>query len=320
MKQTQGIHHITVVSSDAQKIAHFYGQVLGMRLVKKTVNFDDETAYHLYYGDGIGRPGSGLTFFPYGDLSRHEMGRGMIQRIDLAIPEGSLTRWRSRLESKGISTEATFDTFGKRGLQFEDPDGLRLRLVETEGSVPEAWPDMVVPQDMAIRTAIGVRVLATFPERESGHTTAGAMLIEPFGFAIGERVEHEQRYVAPDGTYVDVVYDPQFPMGRRGAGYIHHIAFRAANQEDHLEIHSALHSMGTRVSPVMDRNYFESIYVREPGGVLYEVATDGPGFLIDEPFESLGQTLRIPPHFEPRRAIIEKTLPALDTRTTSPSA
>ena len=312
-----GLHHVTAIASDPASNVAFYTDVLGQRLVKKTVNFDDPGTYHLYYGDGAGNPGSIMTFFPWPGARRGSIGAGQAQTTCYAVPRESLEYWQSRLAEHGVVYDEIGQRFGDRTLVLHDPDGLRLELIEGDVGVggAEAWAgseDDPIDRNHAIRGFHGV-VLAQ-PE---GAKTA-AFLEEVLGF---ERVAEQQQTVRfriaektsdsfAIGSFIDVATVSGY--GQPGAGTVHHVAFRVADDETELEWRRYLTEAGYQVSPVMDRQYFHSIYFREPGGVLFEIATDPPGFAVDEPVESLGSELKLPPALESERSSIEARLPKLE--------
>jgi glyoxalase family protein len=305
-----GIHHVTAISGPARRNVDFYTRTLGLRLVKKTVNFDDPGTYHLYYGDETGQPGTILTFFPWEHVARGRLGIGETQETVFRVPEGSIGYWAHRFVDKGIAHKAIEKRFGETVLSFEDPDGLRLALVAVPGIEGEpAWRGGEVPAEHAIRGFHGVSLLL----REAAPT--GAILTDVFGFSELGREGSAVRFKANGtdiGGIVDIRVAGDFLRGRQGGGSVHHIAFRAADDEAEFAMMKRLaDNHGIRTTEQRDRNYFRSLYFREPGGVLFEIATDIPGFAIDEPVASLGQTLKLPPEYEARRKDIEAVLPAI---------
>ncbi|WP_046865251.1 ring-cleaving dioxygenase [Microvirga massiliensis] len=303
-----GIHHVTAIAGPARRNLDFYTRVLGLRLVKKTVNFDDPSTYHFYYGDEAGRPGTILTFFPWEHATRGQLGVGETQETTFRIPEGSVGYWTHRLIEQGVPHEAPQKRFGETALAFKDPNGMRLALVAVSGVENEpAWSDGNVPVEHAIRGFHSVSLLF----REAAPT--GAILSDVFGFAEIGREGSVVRYRAGDtavGGVVDLREVGGFPRGRSGAGSVHHIAFRAADDEAEFAMMRKLaENHGIRTTEQKDRKYFRSVYFREPGGVLFEIATDDPGFAVDEPVATLGQALKLPPQYEPRRKDIEAVLP-----------
>ncbi len=290
-----GLHHLTAIAGDAQENLDFYTGALGLRLVKTTVNFDDPGTYHLYYGDGAGTPGTILTFFPYGRALPGNRGAGEASAVTLLVPEGSLSFWRDRLPG-------AVERGG--GLSAKDPDGMELRLVEAPETVAVPWPGMPVPSERAIVRMAGVE-LTPLPAPSAGRGTE-AFLTDRLGFS-----QRGSRFTSGD-SFVDVVdLGPAAPRLRQSAGTIHHVAFRTEDGATQREALKTLAAAGVPASDVRDRDYFTSIYFREPGGVLFEIATDGPGFAADEPFETLGRALKLPSGIEPHRARIEATLPRL---------
>ncbi|MCA0317507.1 MAG: ring-cleaving dioxygenase [Proteobacteria bacterium] len=305
-----GIHHVTAISGPARRNVDFYVGTLGMRLVKKTVNFDDPGTYHLYYGDESGQPGTILTFFPWEHASPGRIGIGQTQETMLRVPEGSLGWWAQRFVEKGVPHETITRRFGETVLPFSDPDGMKLSLVCVAGIGDEpGWAGGGIPGEHAIRGFHGVSLLV-----DEGSRT-GAILSDVFGLAEAGREGTTVRYRAADtaiGGIVDVRSAGGFLPGREGAGSVHHIAFRAADDAEQAAMVKRLtETHGQRVTAQRDRNYFRSVYFREPGGVLFEIATDEPGFSVDEPVASLGEGLKLPPQYEAQRSRIEAVLPAL---------
>jgi len=305
-----GIHHVTAISGPARRNLAFYAEVLGLRLVKKTVNFDDPGTYHLYFGDGAGSPGTILTFFPWEHAAPGRLGVGQTQETVFRVPEGSLGWWAHRFVEKGVPHETITRRFGESVLSFKDPDGMRLALACMPGIGDEpAWDGGGVPAEHAIRGFHGVSLLV-----ERGEKT-GAILTDVFGFARTASEGNVTRYAVPGnplGGIVDIREAGGFLAGREGAGSVHHVAFRAADDAaQEAMVRRLREHHGQRVTEQRDRNYFRSVYFREPGGILFEIATDVPGFAVDEPAESLGQALKLPPQYEAQRARIEAVLPAL---------
>lgn len=305
-----GIHHITAIASDPQRNLDFYTELLGLRLVKRTVNFDDPSAYHFYFGDRIGTPGTILTFFPWPGARRGSRGTGQVTSTSFAISRNAIDFWRDRLQEWHVAAEQIPDRFGERGLRFTDPDGLLLELVTSEHRnvfVPTV-DESLVAAELALQ---GFHAPALELQR-AGLTVQ--LLTEVFGFELIAEDAHRQRFaVDPQlpNKYVDVVERPDGSFGHIAAGSVHHIAFRAANDDEHQEWRNKLADLGFGVTPVIDRQYFHSIYFREPGGILFEIATDAPGFAVDEPVETSGESLMLPPQYEPHRAEIERSLPPI---------
>ena len=310
---TRGIHHVTAIATDPRRNLDFYAGLLGLRLVKKTVNFDDPGTYHLYYGDESGRPGTLLTFFPWPGARRGARGSAQVTATALSVPTGSLEAWSRRLARAGVPHDDPSTRFDERVLRFDDPDGMRLELVEDEAARDVApWADGPLGEDLAIR---GIH-----------STTLGLAAIEPtaelltglFGArAIGEQSARARFRFAGTGigSRVDLLHRPDEGHGRIAAGSVHHVAFRAADDDEHAIWRDAVRATGLGVTPVQDRQYFHSIYFREPGGVLFEIATDPPGFTWDETVDGLGSALKLPPWLEADRGSIEGRLPDLEGTT-----
>jgi glyoxalase family protein len=305
-----GIHHVTAIAGPARRNLDFYTRVLGLRLVKKTVNFDDPGSYHLYYGDERGRPGTILTFFPWEHVAPGRLGIGETQETVFRVPEGSIGYWTHRFIDKGVAHQALEKRFSETVLSFKDPDGMRLALVGLRGIEPEpAWTGSDVPAEHAIRGFHSISLLL-----EDAAPT-GAILTDVFGFAEAAREGSLVRYKTGDnglGGIVDIRIAGGFLPARMGGGSVHHVAFRAADDATQAEMVAKLAANhGIHTTEQKDRNYFRSVYFREPGRVLFEIATDEPGFSADEPVESLGEALKLPPFLEPRRQDIEAVLPAV---------
>lgn len=308
----QGIHHITAIASSPQRNLDFYTQALGLRLVKLTVNFDDPSAYHFYFGDASGRPGTILTFFPWGNIRRGRRGTGQVSEIAFTIPTDALCYWVDRLKKLGVSASHPMRRFDEEVLALTDPDGLPLELVAREDAAREdagpvtAWASGV-PAEQAIRGFAAPTLLV------SAASGTANLLTDVFGFQPGPQAGTRTRYIGPAalGGQVDIDQRPSEPPGHMGAGVVHHIAWRAPNDEQQAAWREILLSKGLAVTPVLDRTYFHSIYFREPGGILFEIATDPPGFTLDEPLDALGTSLRLPQWFEPTRKEIESALPPI---------
>jgi glyoxalase family protein len=312
MKTLNGIHHVTAITNDAQRNVDFYTGLLGLRLVKKTVNFDDPQSYHLYYGDGRGTPGTILTFFVWPGGSKGKAGSGEPSKIAFEVPAGSLGWWRQRLQAAQLEVNANETVFGASTLSFSDPDGMSLELVESGTSRDtQIWTTGEIALDKAIRTIAGV----TLTPRRSGSASA-ELYKKELGFREIGTEGNRRRFVSGESAaagFIDVVEPQNTGYGRMGAGTIHHIAFRTPDDDTQIEWLRKLTSLGLQVSPVMDRNYFHSIYFREPSGILFEIATDGPGFAVDEPAETLGEELKLPAQYEPARKQLEAILPPIHT-------
>ncbi|UCF64382.1 MAG: ring-cleaving dioxygenase [bacterium] len=301
-----GIHHITAISADPQQNVDFYAGVLGLRMIKKTINFDAPDTYHLYYGDKIGTPGSVLTFFPWGAGSwKGRGGTGQVTVISFSVPENSMEYWIERLQLADLSIQGPISRFDEQVLSFRDPDGIQLELVGTDANTDQVWSDGPVPSHAAIRGFFG----ATLAVRNYQNTAK--LLTEKLGFKFRQETGNRYRFVnerSSLGSVVDLLELPAGQEGRMGAGAVHHIAWRIPDDPGQLKIQSELSEQGYQVSPVMDRNYFHSIYFREPERILFEIATDSPGFLVDETIDTLGQNLKLPAWYESRRSEIEASL------------
>ncbi|HEX6710914.1 MAG TPA: ring-cleaving dioxygenase [Rubrobacter sp.] len=305
--RTTGIHHVTAISGEPQRNVDFYAGTLGLRLVKKTVNFDDPETYHLYYGDGAGSPGTIMTFFPWAHAPGGRIGAGQLVVTSFSIPATSLGYWTERLVEKGVRFEKPRDRFGETVLTFEDPDRLRIELVAS-GDGRAGWEGSPVPAEHTVRSFHHVALAV-----ETTKSTA-KLMTETLGFRQVDEAEGRIRFSAGDGgpgNLVDVVNAAGFPRGSMGVGTVHHVAFRVPDEETQLALREEISALGYNVTPVLDRNYFRSIYFREPGGVLFEIATDPPGFAVDEPEEELGTHLKLPPWLETRRGRLEEGLPPL---------
>jgi glyoxalase family protein len=305
-----GIHHVTAISGRADRNLAFYSGTLGMRFVKKTVNFDDPGTYHLYYGDEVGHPGTILTFFPWEHALAGRAGVGFAHQTAFRIPATSLGYWTHRLIEKAVTHEALERRFGAPVLAFTDPDGMRLALVGVpEAGVGAGWSNGDVPAEHAIRGFHGVTLLL------DDVTATGAILTDVLGF---ERTGTEgavSRYRVTDdgpGGIVDLYEAKEFLRGEMGRGSVHHVAFRAKDDATQAEMAVQLRDKhGLQPTKQKDRQYFRSVYFLEPGGVLFEIATDEPGFTVDEPEPTLGTDLKLPSFLESRRKEIEAVLPPL---------
>jgi glyoxalase family protein len=303
------IHHITAIAGDPQRNLDFYAGTLGLRLVKLTVNFDDPASYHFYYGDELGRPGSLLTFFPWPGAPRGRQGTGQIATVALAIPAGSLGFWIERLLAHDIKYEGPTRRFDEPVLQLKDPDGLLLELVATSAAAEvEPWSEGPVRPEQAVRGLYGATIWQAADEG------SGRFLIDTLGFAEAGEDGGLIRYQSSAASLGSTVYLRRATglwSGTMGVGTVHHLAFRAGSDALQLKQRSNIEGQGFGITPVIDREYFHSVYFREPGGVLFEIATDGPGFTVDEPAAELGTHLKLPPMYEARRSQIERALPAL---------
>ena len=303
-----GIHHVTAISGPPQSNLDFYSGTLGQRLVKRTVNFDAPDTYHLYYGDHAGSPGTILTFFPFMDAGPGRAGAGMASAVAYAVPD--LDAWMERLASDAIDFEGPFERFGARAIALSDPDGLRIELVEAPSAATGGGDGSDGPTDRGFHS---VTLWADDPE-PTARLLTDVMGYEEAGQDTDLGGAERLRLRSPSdarGRVVDLLRSDAPSIGRQGAGAIHHVAFRAESGEAQREWQARLRGAGLDVTPVIDRQYFHSVYFREPGGVLFEIATDPPGFAADEPVEHLGEALKLPPQHERRRADIERVLPPL---------
>ncbi len=309
MQTVHGIHHITCISGDAQENVDFYTGVMGMRLVKRSVNQDAPDTYHLFYADADGRPGTDLTFFPWPGMPPARAGVGLTMEVALAVPTGSLGYWAERLARYGVRVGDPQTRFGERTLTASDPHGLPLALVETDAREDFApWSASPVPETRQIRGLHGVRLW----ERSIAATQQ--FLTGPLGFSVAGEEEGWRRFSIAgggSGRVIDLAEVPNVPRGAWGVGGVHHVAWRIPDEDTQLAVREQVQSAGRRPTPVIDRFWFKSVYFTEPGGVLFEIATDGPGFAIDEDPAALGEKLILPPWLEPQRAQIEAGLPVL---------
>jgi glyoxalase family protein len=309
MQGVNGLHHITAIAGPAQQNLDFYAGVLGMRLVKKSVNQDDPGTYHLFYADAEGNPGTDLTFFPWSHLAPPRTGYGLAVEVSLEVPIGTLEFWAPRLQRYGTEVDSLEARFGDRALTFTDPHGLRVALVEPAhpragGSTP--WPGSPVSSDHQVRGLYGARAY----ERQLAPTAT--FLTEALGFSKLGADKGWTRYGFHDRTgHIDVRETPDAHRGAWGVGCVHHLAWRVDDEAHQLAVRGRVEAAGGNATEVIDRFWFKSVYFREPGGVLFELATDGPGFVIDEAREHLGEALVLPPFLESQRQAIEQVLPPL---------
>jgi glyoxalase family protein len=297
--RSAGIHHITAIAGNPQRNLDFYTQALGLRLVKRTVNFDDPGSYHFYFGDNIGSPGTIMTFFPWPGARRGARGSGQVTTVSFAVPQNSMAFWKERLRANHVIAEEIEGRFGSNALRFLDPDGLQLELVASaneESSSERAIRGFAAPT-LEIRNAEKTKKLLTE--------------ILAFEFVAEENNRRRFRGGGSNASAEIDLVSSQAGFGQIAAGTVHHIAFRAADDGEQLKVREQLVARGLNVTPVIDRQYFHSIYFREPNGILFEIATDGPGFLIDEPADALGETLKLPPIYESKRNEIERVLPTI---------
>ena len=308
-----GLHHVTAISGPAQENLDFYAGVLGMRLVKKSVNQDDPGTYHLFYADGEGHPGTDLTFFPWAHMAAPRVGHGLSVEVSLTVPPGSLEFWTERLTRYGTKLDAIEVRFGRRALPFTDPHGQRVALVEAPDALTRTfapWDDSPIAVERQIRGLESARLW------EHSVALSSAFLTDVLGFrAAGREGDWHRFAVGGGGTgeYIDVREVPsETRRGSWGVGSIHHLAWRVADDAQQLAVRAQVDAAGRRPTPVIDRFWFRSVYFLEPGGVLFELATDGPGFAVDEDPKHLGESLVLPPWLESQRASIEANLPVLE--------
>jgi glyoxalase family protein len=304
----KGIHHVTALAGNAQENIEFYTGILGLRLVKKTINFDAPEIYHFYYGDETGNPGSILTFFPYGDIPKGRHGKGMLNTTSFSVPASSITYWTERLKKFGIKYKAPQERFEKETvLYFEDHDGLGLELVFSDADERPGYEGGPVVPEHAIKGFYNVEIW------EEGYERTAGLLTEHLDHKLIAEKGNRFRFAATDipGNFVDILCVPDSLKGLAGNGTVHHIAFNTPTAETQMEVRQRLMKNRVNPTPVLDRSYFTSIYFREPGGVLFEVATSGPGFTADESREDLGKNLKMPDQYEIHRAAIEKSLPPI---------
>lgn len=305
--QTAGIHHVTGIASDPQRNLDFYAGILGLRLVKRTVNFDDPTTYHFYFGNEIGSPGTILTFFPWPHARRGRQGGGQVAVTSFSIRPASLGFWIERFIKKRVEFEQPVARYeDERIIAFKDHEGFMGELVaHSAADSVSGWSAAGVPAEHAVRGLYAVTLWLDANE------LTGQLLSNTLGFKLAREQGSIFRYSAngSPGTIVDLRCVPGIWRGVMGAGTVHHVAFRCSSEAEQMDVRTELVSLGYNVTPQLDRDYFKSIYFREPGGVLFEIATDAPGFAVDEPADALGQSLKLPDWLEPRRFEIEALLP-----------
>ncbi len=304
-----GLHHITAIAGSPQENVDFYAGALGLRLVKRTVNFDDPGTYHFYYGNEEGQPGTILTFFPWAEAAPGRPGSGQASSFSFSVPPDSLGYWRERLRSHAIEASLPIERFDEELIEFRDHDGLRMELVASPGrNGIEPWSDGPVDPRHAIRGFHGATL------SEQGCESTASLLTETMGFRFvgqdGNRFRFETAPGQP-GSRLDLLCGPDAARGRMGKGTVHHVAWRVADEDQEETWRRRLTDKGLNVTPILDRNYFRSIYFREPGGVLFEFATDPPGFTVDEPAADLGAELKLPAWLEPARREIQASLPPI---------
>jgi glyoxalase family protein len=307
--QIKGIHHITAIAGNAKRNVNFYTNTLGLHLVKKTVNFDDPNTYHLYYGDAKGAPGTILTFFPWEGITAGRRGARQATEIGYSIPQGSLDFWLKRMEDHNIIHNKVADKFGEQYLTVLDPDGLKLELtVAKNADSRQPWETNEIKAENAIKGFHNITITTNKME------PTAKILTEVFGYKLLEQHVNRYRFITDtvdNANIVDLVEVAGEIAGHVAGGSVHHVAFRVSDEKTLMEYRDKIEALGLHITDKIDRNYFYSLYFREPGGVLFEIATDNPGFDVDEPADQLGQNLMLPAQYESRRAQIEKTLPQL---------
>ncbi len=304
-----GLHHITAIAGDAQRNYDFYTKVLGLRMVKKTVNFDDPQTYHFYFGDGMGTPGSILTFFPWPRVKQGKNGAGMATGIGYSVPEGSLEFWRERFEKFNIPRGKISKKFGEDFLDFQDPDGLNLELI-VSGNKDERKPW----ETNEVKSKVGLKGFHNVTLTLNDHKATAEILTEIFGYEMEGTENNLYRFrtsAIENAAVVDILEDPKAERGQNAGGTNHHVAFRVKDEETLMAFREKVMQKGLQITEKIDRDYFFSLYFREPGGVLFEIATDNPGFATDETLEELGSSLQLPDRYKGARKQIEKLLPEL---------
>ncbi|HEY0040266.1 MAG TPA: ring-cleaving dioxygenase [Flavisolibacter sp.] len=300
-----GIHHVTAIASNAQNNLDFYVGILGLRLVKKTVNFDGPDVYHFYYGNEHGTPGSILTFFPYQGLVNGRHGKGMLNTTSFSVSSSSMNYWLERFKRFGINHKKPQERFEEETIiYFEDEDGLGLELVFNDKDKREGFTVGHIPHEHSIKGFYNVEIW------EEGYERTAALLTEQLDHKLIAEKGNRFRFAAADtpGNYIDILCSPDSLKGLAGSGTVHHLAFATPNRQSQEEVRLRIVKRMLNPTPILDRSYFTSIYFREPGGVLFEVATAGPGFTSDEPVATLGTSLKLPPQFEEDRQKIETAL------------
>lgn len=302
-----GLHHITAIAGDAKRNFNFYSKILGLRFIKKTVNFDDPGTYHFYFGDETGSAGTILTFFPWGEgIQQGQKGAGMATEIGYSVPKGSLDFWQKRFEQYNVIYNKPAEKFGEKYLTFLDPDGLKLELIESKtGDDRKGWETDEVKADVATKGFHNITLTL------NDIKPTAAILTEIFGYKLIDQDVNRYRYATDaveNAAIVDLVELTNENRGYVANGSVHHVAFRVQNDEILMHFREKIEAYGLSITPQIDRQYFHSLYFREPGGVLFEIATDNPGFTVDESLEELGQNLKLPAQYESQRSAIEKHL------------
>jgi glyoxalase family protein len=304
-----GLHHITAIADNAQRNYNFYTKVLGLRLVKKTVNFDDPGTYHFYFGDEVGNPGTILTFFPWEGVGQGHTGTGMATNIGYSVPEGSLDFWTERLKKYNIKQETISEKFGEQYLAIQDPDGLKLDLI-----VPATQDNRTGWETGEVNAGVATKGFHSITLTVKNVTPTATILTDLFGYKLLKQEGNQYRFVTDaieNASIVDIIEAPNLAPGKGAGGTNHHVAFRVKDDNILMEFREKIASKGLGITPKIDRDYFFSLYFREPGGVLFELATDNPGFTRDEPLNELGTSLKLPKQYERSRKEIEEVLPVL---------
>ncbi|WP_341835022.1 ring-cleaving dioxygenase [Chitinophaga pollutisoli] len=306
-----GIHHITAMCDGSQRNIDFYCGILGLRLVKKTVNFDAPDVYHFYYGDEAGSPGSILTFFPFEGIMKGRRGKGMLNTTAFSVPHASLDYWRQRLQRFNVNAKPPQERFGTENyLYFEDPDGLGLELVFNDNDPRPPFSYGHIPLEHSIKGFFSAEIW------EEGYEKTADLLTSLLDHKLIGQHDNRFRFAAADkpGNYIDILCSPDSLRGLSGGGTVHHIAFATPDRQAQTEVRGKLMEKSFNPTPILDRNYFTSIYFREPGGVLFEIATLGPGFAVDEAADHLGEALKLPQQYEPMRAELLESLPKVSVQ------
>src|SRR3954453_19135748 len=304
-KLITGIHHVTALAGDPQRNLDFYCGILGVRLVKKTINFDAPEVYHFYYGDETGQPGTILTFFPYRGIAPGRHGKGMLNTTGFSVPSVSMNYWLERLKKFGVNYKSPAERFeNEAAVYFEDPDGLGLELIFNDADARTGFTYGHIPLENSIKGFYGVEIW------EEGYERTAAVLTEQMDHTLVAEKGNRFRFAATTspGNFIDIVCSPESLRGLSGGGTVHHIAFATPDAQTQIEAKEKIAKRMLNPTPVLDRQYFTSVYFREPGGVLFEIATSGPGFTIDERQEHLGEALKLPSWFESYRNKIEKAV------------
>jgi glyoxalase family protein len=304
-----GLHHITAIADNAQRNYNFYTQVLGLRLVKKTVNFDDPGTYHFYFGNEAGNPGTILTFFPWEGIGQGYTGTGMATNIGYAVPKDSLDFWADRFKQFRVKQESVNERFGEQFLSFQDPDGLKLDLI-----VPASDDNRKGWETTEVKSGVATKGFHSITLTVRNVAPTASILTDIFGYRLLKQEGNRYRFITDainNASIVDIIEAPGLAQGRSAAGTNHHVAFRVKDDNILMAFREKIAGKGLGITPKIDRDYFFSLYFREPGGVLFELATDNPGFTRDEPLNELGTSLKLPRQYERSRKQIEDALPVL---------